>query len=97
MCVLEKGRGNGVEGTLISGVGTGWCGLEERASGETVIGTVEVSSGTMWAKTGVAESHLGYGNTEGLRTLRMIQDGRIQGNHQLEKETTKLSDEIPTI
>lgn len=80
---MEEGGGNGVEGTQVSGVRVGWCGLEERAAGELVIDSVEVSSGAMGAVESVAENHLGYSNTQGLWALWMVQYGRIQGNYQL--------------
>lgn len=80
---MEEGGGNGVEGTQVSWVRAGWCGLEERAAGELVIDSVEVSSGAMGAVAGVAENHLGYSNRQGLWTLWMVQYGRIQGNYQL--------------
>lgn len=74
-----------MKGILVSGVGAGRCGLEERAAGELVIGAVEVSSGAVRAVAGVAENHLGNSNREGLWTLRMVQYGRIQGDYQLKK------------
>ncbi len=72
-----------MKGTPVSWVGAGRCGLEERAAGELVIGAAEISSGAMRTVAGVAENHLGYSNREGLRTLRMVQYGRIQGDYQL--------------
>ena len=70
-----------MEGTPVSGVGAGRGRLEERAAGELDEGVVEVSSGAVRAEAGVAESHLGYSNREGLWTLRMVQYGRIQGDY----------------
>lgn len=81
--MLEEGGWGGVEGTLVSGVWAGRCGLEERAAGELDIGAVEVSSGAMRAVAGVAENHLGYSDREGLWTLRVVQYGKIQGDYQL--------------
>lgn len=80
---MEKGGGSGVEGTQVSGVRAGWCRLEERAAGELVIYSVEVSSGAMRAVASVAENHLGYSDRQRLWTLRVVQYGRIQGNYQL--------------
>lgn len=81
--MLEEGGRDGLEGTVVSGVGPGRCGLEERAAGELVIGVVEVNSGAVRAVAGVADNHLGYSYREGLWTLRMVQYGGIQGNNQL--------------
>lgn len=81
--MLEEAGWDGVKGTPVSGVGAGRCGLEERAAGKLVIGAVEVSSGAMRTVVCVAENHLGYSNTEGLWTLWMVQDGRIQWDYQL--------------
>ena len=78
---MEKGGGNGVEGTQVSGVRVGLCGLEESAAGKLVIDGVEVGSGAMRAVAGVAENHLGYSNRQGRWTLWMVQYGRIQGNY----------------
>lgn len=79
--MLEEGVGDGMEGTLVSGVGAWRCVLEERAAGELVNGATEVSSGAMRAEAGVAENHLGYSNRERLWTFRMVQYGKIQGDY----------------
>lgn len=75
--MLEEGSWNGVKGTLISGIGARWSGLEEGGGSEPAIGAAEISPGAMRAVTGVAENHLGDGNREGLWTLRMVQNGGI--------------------
>ena len=81
--MLEEGGREGVEGTLVSGVRAGRCGQEERAAGKLVVGAAEVGSGAVRAVASVAESHLWYSNRERLRTLWMVQYGRIQGDYQL--------------
>lgn len=75
--MVEEGSRDGVKGTLISGVGTRWSGLEEGGGGKSPIGAVEISSGAMGAMTGVTDNHLGYSNREGLWTLWVVQYRRI--------------------
>lgn len=79
--MLEEGGGEGVEGTPVPGVRAGRRVLEERAAGELLKGAVQVRSGAVRAEAGVAEDHLGDGNREGLRALRVVQYGRVQGDY----------------